>query len=585
MNKRGTQAGRRPSNTLSLTIIAQDPAVQIGGRILTTQVRVPAEHLTPGPCGYRVHVIDYDTTTNAMFEPADIKEASDGTAIDPFAWANDRKRSAALHNKTLLEDPRFHAQNCYAIVMRILARFEFALGRRVAWGSDGHQIHVAPHAFATANAFYSRADRGLFFGYFIGTSKQTVFAALSHDVVAHETTHALLDGLRGRYMEPSSPDQAAFHEGFADVVALLSVLSLSDIVSMLIDTGQGNRGHLIRASALTREALSQSVLLGLALQMGEEMSGFRGQALRRSVMLPKGRPYRSLSEYEECHNRGELLVAAMLNTFLDVWLARLDQIGFVAKGAKDRRLVIEQGAKVADHLLTMAIRAIDYCPPTDIDFSDFLSALLTIDHEVVPDDSRFGYRDALLKNFASYDIPPAEHANSDGTWIRCEQSLSYSRSHFDSMLRDKEEVFRFLWENRQALELNPDGYIEVQSVRPSWRVGPDGFILHETVAEYVQIMTLEVGELKVALKIEPPPDMPTWRRVQIFGGGALVFDEYGQLKFHIRNRIENAQRQTSRLAYLWDKDYFDDPDANASFALMHLTRAQYREPEKKKRRK
>ena len=46
-------------------------------------------------------------------------------------------------NKELLDDPRFHARNVYAIMMRILARFEFALGRRVAWGSAGHQKYTS----------------------------------------------------------------------------------------------------------------------------------------------------------------------------------------------------------------------------------------------------------------------------------------------------------------------------------------------------------------------------------------------------------------------------------------------------------
>jgi hypothetical protein len=30
-----------------------------------------------------------------------------------------------------------------------------------------------------------------------------VFTCLSHNVIAHETTHALLDGLHGRYIEPT----------------------------------------------------------------------------------------------------------------------------------------------------------------------------------------------------------------------------------------------------------------------------------------------------------------------------------------------------------------------------------------------
>jgi hypothetical protein len=308
--------------------------------------------------------------------------------------------------------------------------------------------------------------------------------------------------------------------------------------------------------------------------MGQELSKVRGQALRRSVKLKRGKPYREMPEYQEPHDRGELLVAAMMNSFIDIWIARLAKIGTLADGMKDRSLVVEEGAKVADHLLTMGIRALDYCPPTDITFPDYLSALLTIDREVVPDDSKYGYRAALLENFKAYDIAHADDAGADGTWSRWEGELVYSRSHFDSMLRDEQEVARFLWENQRALELHPDAYIQVESVRPCSRIGPDGFILRETVAVYTQIMTLSAGELRTELKIKPPPEMLRTERVRIYGGGALIFDEYGQLKYQIRNRIEDAARQTDRLRYLWESGYFDQPPDPAShFALLHLARA------------
>ena len=61
--------------------------------------------------------------------------------------------------------------------MRTLARFKFALGRRVGWSFPGHQLKVAPHAFADANAFYSARDESLMFGYFPGR-QDTIFSCL-----------------------------------------------------------------------------------------------------------------------------------------------------------------------------------------------------------------------------------------------------------------------------------------------------------------------------------------------------------------------------------------------------------------------
>ena len=58
-----------PKPSRSLTIIAQDPTVRVRGRILTARVQVPNEQLSPGPRGYRLHVVDYDATTNRLFRP------------------------------------------------------------------------------------------------------------------------------------------------------------------------------------------------------------------------------------------------------------------------------------------------------------------------------------------------------------------------------------------------------------------------------------------------------------------------------------------------------------------------------------
>lgn len=564
--------GHGPRSTRRLTILAQDPGIVIDGKLVRALVEIPAEELLPGPCGYRVNVVDYDASANLLYAPLDLG-SSLSEDIDPYQDATD---------ETLLSDPRFHAQNSYAIAMRILARFEFALGRRIPWGCAGHHLHIAPHAFADPNAFYSREDRGLYFGYFTAPSEdaapQTVFTCLSHDIVAHETTHALLDGLRAGFFEPSLPDQAAFHEGFADVVALLSMFALPETIARLL--AGDSEDTLIDESRLTTEHLRDSALFGLAKQMGQALSGIRGHALRRSVTLKPGHDYSSDPEFEEEHARGELIAASMLSAFLAIWTARLRRIGPILPGRKDLSLVVEEGARAADHLLTMAIRAIDYCPPVELNFSDYLSALLTIDREVVPDD-RYGYRAALLKSFKDYGISPSSNADNDGTWRRCNKVFVHSRTHFDSMLRDREEVFRFIWENRDALDIGKVGSIEVQSVRPSIRIAPDGFVLRETIAEYVQNLTVTASELRTNYQIPVPSSVPGWRSIRILAGGTVIFDEYGQVKYQIAHHLANTKAdrdwQAKRIAYLLGRGLLDSPpDERGRFAAMHMTRAMRR---------
>jgi hypothetical protein len=151
--------------------------------------------------------------------------------------------------------------------------------------------------------------------------------------------------------------------------------------------------------------------------------------------------------------------------------------------------------------------------------------------------------------------------------------ITYDRSHFESMMRDPDEVFRFVWENREALRLYPEAYTKVISVRPCLRIGPDGFALRETVAEYIQMLTLRAEELE-AFNINIPDGMSASQEVTLYGGAALVFDEYGKLKFHINNRINHAARQTPRLKYLWEYGFFNRKAfSDNAFARLHLQRA------------
>src|SRR5262249_51277947 len=141
-----------------------------------------------------------------------------------------------------------------------------------------------------------------------------------------------------------------------------------------------------------------------------------------------------------------------------------------------------------------------------------------------------------------------------GVWQPPRGKLFYDRTRFESMTRDPDEVFRFIWENRKVLGLYEGVYTQVLSVRPCVRIGPEGVFLRETVAEYLQVVELRADELK-GFSIEAPAGMPPDTELTLYGGATLIFDEYGRLKFNIANRLDNGRRQTTRLNYLWRYGY------------------------------
>jgi hypothetical protein len=551
-------------------IVAQDPSVRDrNGRVLTATVSLPLEDLARGPMGYSLFVVDYDASTNTMYEaPPPLKNAEAVTV--PKGG-----------RKGLLADPGYHAMNAYAIAMRTLLRFEFALGRRVGWGIYGHQLKIVPHAFEEANAFYSPEMEALLFGY-IRRSEPT-FLCLSHDIVAHETAHALLDGLRDKFMAPSSPDQAALHEAFADIVALLSVFGLPELVQNLItpleEQDRTAPPGLVRKSKLTFSELKRSALLGLAEEMRTEAADARVNALRRSVEIDPNPHILDRLEFEEEHRRGEVLVAAVMRAFLSAWVARIGQLGDDdPEGLVDVNLVAEQGADIADVLLTMVIRAIDYTPPIHIDFSDFLSAMLTADNEVRSDDSRYHLRGHLLTEMAQYGIAPKSREDG-GYWPPAALKLVREGSHLSALQSDPTEMFRHIWNNRMDLKLDTDALTRITSVRPCVRVSPDdGFQIRETVVELVQYLKVTAAELWPQYRIRKPAGMPDDQEVVLEGGSTFILDEYGELKFEVSNRLpppaSRAEKQAweRRLQYLWDRGYFA-VNRSSALASFHRQRA------------
>jgi hypothetical protein len=182
-----------------------------------------------GPVNDYLEVIDVDPVSGQFYEPVDLNH--------PHLLAQDGLVPSE-------GNPRFHQQMVFAVAMKTIRTFERALGRKVFWAPhwsaidhtyrEVQKLRIYPHALHEPNAYYSRDKKALLFGYFRSSAREAgaswVFTALSHDIIVHETTHAILDGLHRRYAEATNIDSVAFHEAFADIVALLSHFTLKEAV-------------------------------------------------------------------------------------------------------------------------------------------------------------------------------------------------------------------------------------------------------------------------------------------------------------------------------------------------------------------
>ena len=565
-----------------MTLVLKDPAfVDADGGPITGRLRVPADRLEPGPRSHRFYVVDLNMTSGKAFPPARpatdkgwkytdkfwTKKSGDTTATGPTA------RTVALNHD-------FHAQNVYGIAARTLSVFEAALGRRVPWGFNSHTLFLVPHALEEGNAFYTRDQQAVLFGYLPGRDRprlDAIYTCLSHDIVAHEVTHAVLDGLRPRLIGPGLPEQHAFHEALSDIVAVLSVLSVETTIARLLTTQFDNDAPdgRIPKDLVTRESLADGPLMGLAKEFGSAVTATRRESLRRSVTdLERDDAWKQDPAFRLVHRLGEVVVAAVLHTYLDIWVERLRPYQESRFEHLDLDRVAEEGAKAASHLLGMVVRAVDYLPPAELEFEDVVDAILAADETVVPDDS-LGYRHKLETEFARFGIRrPEDNMTTNVSTVQ--SKLRYDRLNHSALALSAEEVYRFIWQNMATLRLNPRFHITVDRVVTSRRTGPYGLGQQEIIADYSQAVDVPATRLgTVGLKRprvleaaianakqeDKDPIM-----VQLRGSGVLVFDEFGRLRQHKRKPIDDHDRQQRLLDYLTNNALVDS-NGNIGFGL------------------
>jgi hypothetical protein len=482
---------RRP-----LKIFALDPGFgRTTGNL--AEIEVGYEPLLHGPEGRLVRVVDYDASADRYYPPVDLDSPDIliRGGLDPSE-----------------SDPRFHQQMVYAVTMMVLENCSRALGRPFRFHRN-RKLTILPHAYEGDNAFYDPTTHTLAFGYFSAAHDdpgpnlpgQTVFTCLSHDIVAHETTHAVVHRLREHFDAPTNRDVLAFHEGVADIVSIFQHFTFEEVVR-----------HHIRA---TRTQLAApGPLLELAKQFGYTTG--RGGALRSALdtdfsRLPDPTLYHTATEP---HRRGGILVAAVFDAFFTSFRNRIAGIlrastsgsGLLPPGELQSdllALVTAEARAASQSILTMCLRAFEYLPPVDVTFGDYLRALVTADFELNPHDA-FGTRAALIEGFRRRGIYAPGTASLAEESLRWEEPPSALRADPlpDELIQQvlaadfpmaggngpvwRAPAWGVLKEygrrHARELQLGEGDPVEVQGFHTSFRIDEDGKLHVELVAQWLQ---------------------------------------------------------------------------------------------------
>ena len=411
--------------TRKLRVYAFDPSISVSldtAIVNDAIIELPWEKgwedpVELGPINEYFEVIDIDPASDAVYQPLDL---------------NDRHVLAQSGLPPSEGCPQFHQQMVFAVAMKTVKNFERALGRPVFWsapddyadehklkrrsrkGSDRYpdfikRLRIYPHAMREANAYFSPQMGALLFGYFRtgaqfeGHEGEWVFTCLSQDIIVHEVTHAILHGMRRRHIEPTNPDVLAFHEAFADTIALLQHCGMREVVEFEL----GRTGGVLR---------SHGLLTGLARQFGLAL-GREGGALRLALdqlalEISTGKEPARLADAKEPHRRGQFLVAAIFDAFVSIYEKRTDdlfRIAGQAPGSKElsRSLISRlaaEASEAAEIMTNICVRALDYLPPVDATFGDYLRAIITADTDLVPNDLH-RYRVAIAESFRERGLP------------------------------------------------------------------------------------------------------------------------------------------------------------------------------------
>ena len=392
---------------LRVPVIVKDPEVSEWKEIAPTEtITIESEDMfLDGPVSPRVAILDFDPETGRLRPGVPVRMPKDAKAYAGYDLVKPVTPASEV-------SPEAAAVSTFGCVHKTLKLFEEAdaLGRRVEWAFDAPQLLVVPRAGEWANAFYERESRSLQFFYFKANGK-TIHTCHSQDIVAHETAHAILDGVVPDLYNAITPQSLAIHEAVADLAAVLCSFRCRELSEKVL----GQTGGSIRQS---------TAFSGI----GEQFAGALNEQRNYLRDLDNDRGLPNLADRADPHALSEVLSGALYRMLVNLHEQLRQQYAIkvqpptksiapaeesyvqqnVLRHPDEDAPPTEIGASLkalfvaADRTKRTIFRGLDYLPPGDVSFADLGRAILAADEASYPDSDQ--QREWLREEFTKRGV-------------------------------------------------------------------------------------------------------------------------------------------------------------------------------------
>ena len=316
--------------------------------------------------------------------------------------------------------------------------------------------------------------------------------------MAHETGHAVLDGIRP-YLDDSwrTLETEAFHEFIADLTAIMSALRNNYVRGIFIEyleKGLPEKDFLAKIGEEFGKAISNSDFV---------------RSAKNKFTLDDVQQWKKDCPDDAAHNSSQVLSGLIYDLLLKLYQ------GYKQRGSKPGKAAWDATRR----LTQMALQPLDFLPPVDVTFSDYVEAFLIRDELLDPEDEH-GYRPLFRELCKERKIQAPQEGQ------RPKRPYNLANPYVDGLLASSTSAYTYIHANREALRIPAmrDIVVDVyaaQKVDRAFVHLPREIIVQYLWVEDVLLEGKEYGKHKN-------------KRVPLLCGGTLVFDENANFQYWVK---------------------------------------------------